>query len=129
MQKILEGDYQFEPEIYWQGVSENARDFIRRLLTADPEKRMTAEEALQHPWLAHVPSAADSQKDLLPEIKSAFNAKATFRKAVNGIRLINRLRSETMEHQLARQEMERQHKLAEEESSNLDRVLAPASSA
>ena len=62
------------------------------------------------------------QRDLLPDIKNAFNAKRTFRKAVNGIRMINRLRSETIEHQSARQEMEQQHRLAEEESSNLDRV-------
>ena len=123
IQRILTADFRFEPEIYWQGVSQEARDFICRLLTINPEPRMTAKEALQHPWLANVSTSLDTvQRDLLPDIKNAFNAKRTFRKAVNGIRMINRLRSETIEHQSARQEMEQQHRLAEEESSNLDRV-------
>lgn len=125
IQRIIAGDYKFEPAIYWEGVSEEARDFIRRLLTVDPSTRMTAEEALKHPWLARVPSIHDSaQKDLLPDIKNAFNAKATFRKAVNGIRLINRLRSDTHEHQQARLEMEKNHRLAHEESERLDQVWA-----
>lgn len=32
--------------------SEGARDFIAKLLQMDPAKRLTAEEALAHPWLA-----------------------------------------------------------------------------
>ncbi|CCU98311.1 unnamed protein product [Malassezia sympodialis ATCC 42132] len=128
IQRIIAGDYKFEPAIYWQGVSEEARDFIRRLLTVDPSARMTAQEALKHPWLARVPSIHDSgQKDLLPEIKKAFNAKATFRKAVNGIRMINRLRTETQEHQQARLEMEKNHRLANEEAEHLDQVWAQES--
>ncbi|KAI9030324.1 kinase-like domain-containing protein [Hyaloraphidium curvatum] len=35
----------------WVGVSEEAKDFVRRLLVQDPTKRPTAEEALRHPWL------------------------------------------------------------------------------
>ena len=89
----------------------------------DPEQRMTAKQALAHPWLADVNAEAENaQRDLLPDIKNAFNAKRTFRKAVNGIRMINRLRSETQEHQTARQELEQQHQLAHEESENLDQV-------
>jgi len=128
IQRIITGDYKFEPAIYWQGVSEEARDFIRRLLTVDPSARMTADEALKHPWLARVSSIHQSgQKDLLPEIKKAFNAKATFRKAVNGIRMINRLRTETQEHQQARMEMEKNHRLASEEAEHLDQVWAQES--
>lgn len=128
IQRIIAGDYKFEPAIYWEGVSENARDFIRRLLTVDPAARMTAEQALEHPWLAKVPSMHEtSQKDLLPEIKQAFNAKATFRKAVNGIRMINRLRTETQEHQQARLEMEKNHRIANEEAEHLDQVWAQES--
>jgi calcium-dependent protein kinase len=32
-------------------LSDDARDFVTRLLKVDPKKRMTAEEALNHPWL------------------------------------------------------------------------------
>lgn len=106
MAAIVSGDYAYEPAVHWEGVSQSARDFIDRLLVVDPAKRMTADEALNHPWLVNVtadgPSAdstAEPEKDLLPGMKTAFNAKRTFRKAVNGIRLMNRLKSVTQEHQ------------------------------
>ena len=31
-------------------VSEECKDLIRKLLVADPKKRLTGSEALQHPW-------------------------------------------------------------------------------
>ncbi|KAI0689813.1 Pkinase-domain-containing protein [Cerioporus squamosus] len=52
MEAIIAGDYRFEPEEYWAGVSETARDFVKECLTIDPTSRPTAAEALQHPWLA-----------------------------------------------------------------------------
>lgn len=126
MQAIVNADYKFEPEIYWRDVSEEARDFIRRLLTIDQNERMTASQALQHPWIKHASVSQEAaQKDLLPDIKSAFNAKRTFRKAVNGIRLVNRLRNETQEHQLARAHMEQMHKQAQDESNQLEQVWIP----
>ena len=36
----------------WQFVSEHAKDLIRKMLTVDPEERLTVEEALSHPWIA-----------------------------------------------------------------------------
>jgi serine/threonine protein kinase len=47
---VLRGQYHF-PSKDWKGASQEARDFIRRLLQMNPRKRMTAEEALNHPWL------------------------------------------------------------------------------
>lgn len=35
----------------WELVSDEAKDFVTWLLTPDPEKRPSAEQALQHPWL------------------------------------------------------------------------------
>lgn len=37
-------------EKYWNSVSPEAIDFVKRCLTLDPEERITAEEALVHPW-------------------------------------------------------------------------------
>ena len=126
VQRILTADFRFEPAIYWEGVSQQARDFICRLLTVDPEQRMTAKQALAHPWLADVNAEAENaQRDLLPDIKNAFNAKRTFRKAVHGIRLVNRLRSETQEHQLARAHMEQMQQQAQDESNQLEQVWVP----
>lgn len=122
MQAIINGDYKFEPAIYWQGVSEQARDFIKRLLTVDASKRLTADEALRHPWFHILSSSTEDAQDLLPDIKSAFNAKRTFRKAVNGIRVINRLRTESQEHANARAELEQLREQANSESQNLGNV-------
>ncbi|GAB4814982.1 hypothetical protein N2152v2_002028 [Parachlorella kessleri] len=36
---------------YWEGISEDAKDFVGQLLHKDPAKRPTAKEALKHPWL------------------------------------------------------------------------------
>ena len=41
-------------------VSDDAKDFINQLVTYDPKKRMTAEQALQHKWLAKIKSRRDS---------------------------------------------------------------------
>lgn len=126
MQAIINADYSFEPAVYWQGVSQEARDFINKLLTIDPQARMTAQQALEHPWLSTKSSVeSGDQRDLLPDIKSAFNAKRTFRKAVHGIRLINRLRSETAD--VPKEEMEQIAKGiedAEKESANVHEVFA-----
>ena len=36
----------------WETVSGEARSMIQSLLEPDPTKRLTAEEALCHPWMA-----------------------------------------------------------------------------
>uniref|UniRef100_A0A3B4DM08 non-specific serine/threonine protein kinase n=1 Tax=Pygocentrus nattereri TaxID=42514 RepID=A0A3B4DM08_PYGNA len=56
---ILWGSYSFHGEP-WSSVSNQAKDFIERLLSLNPEQRMTAEQALKHPWL--VTKAAGSSK-------------------------------------------------------------------
>lgn len=38
-----------EPE--WDEVSDEAKDLVRKLLTFDPAKRISAADALQHPWI------------------------------------------------------------------------------
>jgi len=47
---ITDGDYDF-PSPYWDNISEEAIDFVSRLLTKNVAKRMNAKEALDHPWL------------------------------------------------------------------------------
>ena len=48
MEAIIAGDYKFEPQEYWQNVSETAKSFVRTCLTVDPRHRPTAVEALGH---------------------------------------------------------------------------------
>jgi serine/threonine protein kinase len=54
--KIIEGIYEFHPE-HWERISDDAKDFVSRLLTVDMTTRMTAEQALQHPWVSKITQA------------------------------------------------------------------------
>jgi calcium/calmodulin-dependent protein kinase I len=92
MQAILVADYSFTPIEYWRNVSTTAREFIKRCLTIDPHARMTAHEALQHPWIADTDTAM-SGEDLLPTVKKNFNARRTLHAAIDTIRAINQLRA------------------------------------
>lgn len=49
--KIARGDYDLSYE-EWQAISEEAKDLIRGLMCVDPKRRLTAEQALCHPWWA-----------------------------------------------------------------------------
>ena len=47
---IQSGVYSF-PSPYWDNVSENAKDLIRKMLVVDPTKRLTSEQVLSHPFI------------------------------------------------------------------------------
>ncbi|PHH79641.1 hypothetical protein CDD82_2254 [Ophiocordyceps australis] len=92
MQAILNADYSFTPDVYWRGVSSQAKDFIRRCLTVDHARRITAHEALQHPFIAPHVSSDGAGENLLPAIKKNFNARRTLHAAIDTVRAINKLR-------------------------------------
>lgn len=48
-QQILGGRFDY-PSPYWDSVGDPALDLIDRMLTVDPDKRITIEECLAHPW-------------------------------------------------------------------------------
>lgn len=50
LRRVRSGRYTF-PDAEWGDISETAMSFIRGLLEIDPKKRLTAREALQHPWM------------------------------------------------------------------------------
>ena len=60
MKKVKIGKFEF-PEEHFSKVSESAKDFIRKLLTYDPEKRPSAEVCLQHPWIVEYSQATVDQ--------------------------------------------------------------------
>ncbi|XP_047952094.1 CDPK-related kinase 3-like [Salvia hispanica] len=47
---VLRAEPNFE-DLPWPSVSSHAKDFVKRLLNKDYRKRMTAAQALTHPWL------------------------------------------------------------------------------
>lgn len=48
--KILQGNYNFYSKI-WNKRSDESKAFVRSLICVDPKKRLTADKALEHPWL------------------------------------------------------------------------------
>ncbi|CAN1315176.1 Calcium-dependent protein kinase 29 [Linum perenne] len=43
----------------WPKISDSAKDLIRKMLARDPSKRITAAQALEHPWLKEGGNASD----------------------------------------------------------------------
>ncbi|KAF9279809.1 hypothetical protein BGZ88_012542 [Linnemannia elongata] len=119
MHAILNAEYQFAPIEYWQGVSETAKSFVNGLLTTDPSHRMTAAQALKHPWLAQsglnqdgqtaqAPQDQDTEMegphDLLPSMMSRIKARTKFRNAVGAVKAINSMRKRHEELRVVHQE-------------------------
>ena len=50
-QATLCDDLDFDPRD-WSGVSEEAVELIKSLLQRDPKQRLTADQALHHPWVS-----------------------------------------------------------------------------
>ena len=49
-EKVKKGEYSFKQNV-WRTISDQAKDFIQKLLEKDVQKRMSADEALLHPWI------------------------------------------------------------------------------
>ncbi|KAI3516966.1 hypothetical protein L1887_16158 [Cichorium endivia] len=54
----------------WPSISDGAKDLISKMLTIDPKKRITAYQALEHPWLKENGDASEQPIDsaVLPRI-------------------------------------------------------------
>mmetsp|Transcript_30174 Transcript_30174/g.39753 ORF Transcript_30174/g.39753 Transcript_30174/m.39753 type:complete len:416 (-) Transcript_30174:442-1689(-) len=87
-QKIIAGRFHFHSK-YWSEISEDAKDLISKMIVVDKNERITAKEALEHPWILeadHVLEAKDL-KDNHDELKK-FNARRRIRKAANVVKLV-----------------------------------------
>ncbi|XP_049301025.1 twitchin isoform X6 [Anopheles funestus] len=59
LKNIKQGTWEFD-EVAFRDVSEECKDFIRRLLIKNTEKRMTAHECLMHVWLSDTYNSSTS---------------------------------------------------------------------
>lgn len=50
LRRVQAGKYDF-PDAQWRHISPDAKDLIDGLLKYDPKKRLTASQALKHPWI------------------------------------------------------------------------------
>ncbi|KAL5557559.1 hypothetical protein UlMin_039795 [Ulmus minor] len=48
----------------WPSISNSAKDFVKKLLVKDPRARLTAAQALSHPWVREGGSASDIPIDI-----------------------------------------------------------------
>lgn len=64
LSKVLDGYFHFKPPTF-KSVSSQCKDLIRKLLSYDVKKRITATEALSHPWFK---TAGESEYELDQEI-------------------------------------------------------------
>ncbi|KAJ3147877.1 hypothetical protein HK101_002191 [Irineochytrium annulatum] len=48
--QIKQGKYDF-PSPFWDAISPEAVDLCKKLMTVNPDERLTAEQALEHPWM------------------------------------------------------------------------------
>jgi len=85
--QILKGRYDF-PSPWWDKISDNAKDLVRRMLTVDPKKRITAAEVLKHPWICgNAPNVAIDTSAL-----GKYQATKKLRKAGQKLMAINRMK-------------------------------------
>lgn len=76
---------------YWKDVSKDARRFIIKALQFDPEKRPTAEQLLNDPWLVEI-AKNHKEADLLPAIKQRFDGKFKFKQVIELVKLNNKIK-------------------------------------
>ncbi|CAL9226365.1 unnamed protein product [Arabidopsis halleri] len=58
--EIIKGEIDFQSQP-WPSISESAKDLVRKLLTKDPKQRISAAQALEHPWIKGGESAVLSR--------------------------------------------------------------------
>ncbi|XP_033898936.1 serine/threonine-protein kinase H1-like [Acipenser ruthenus] len=75
--QILKGKYSYSGEP-WPSVSNLAKDFVDRVVTVDPNERMTASQALKHPWIVTM-AASSSMKNLHRSISQNLLKRASSR--------------------------------------------------
>ncbi|KAI3897480.1 hypothetical protein MKW92_032828, partial [Papaver armeniacum] len=78
---VLKADPNFDDAL-WPEVSPEAKDFVKRLLNKDHRKRMTAAQALTHPWLREETSIVPLDILIYKLVKSLFRATPLKRAAI-----------------------------------------------
>lgn len=82
----MKGDYSF-PSALWDNISTDARDLVKNLMTMDPYKRYSCEQALSSPFIMNGQNTASILETVTVNMKE-FNAKRRLKKAGNAVRMI-----------------------------------------
>jgi len=87
-EKIKKGEFEFLRP-YWDPISDQAKDLIKRMLTVDPKKRITCDEALQHPWL--VEQSEKLAKEISTVVKLQESSKLKLKGSILAVEAIDRM--------------------------------------
>ncbi|XP_077959469.1 calcium/calmodulin-dependent protein kinase type II subunit gamma isoform X8 [Gasterosteus aculeatus] len=89
-QQIKAGAYDF-PSPEWDTVTPEAKNLINQMLTINPAKRITAEQALKHPWVCHRSTVASMMhRQETVECLRKFNARRKLKGAILTTMLVSR---------------------------------------
>ncbi|XP_042176716.1 calcium/calmodulin-dependent protein kinase type II subunit gamma isoform X13 [Oncorhynchus tshawytscha] len=89
-QQIKAGAYDF-PSPEWDTVTPEAKNLINQMLTINPAKRITAQEALKHPWVCQRSTVASMMhRQETVECLKKFNARRKLKGAVLTAMLVSR---------------------------------------
>lgn len=91
-QKICKGEYPQQGK-QWSVISDEAKDLIHKMLTVSIEERITASEALRHPWITMVSKPELLSRDLtgnLPTFKQ-FEANRKLKVGIRSVMMAKRL--------------------------------------
>ncbi|XP_068163987.1 calcium/calmodulin-dependent protein kinase type II delta chain isoform X4 [Antennarius striatus] len=81
-QQIKAGAYDF-PSPEWDTVTPEAKDLINKMLTINPAKRVTATDALKHPWICQRSTVASMMhRQETVECLKKFNARRKLKGAI-----------------------------------------------
>ncbi|XP_029798552.1 calcium/calmodulin-dependent protein kinase type IV isoform X3 [Suricata suricatta] len=94
--RILNCEYYFISP-WWDEVSLNAKDLVRKLIVLDPKKRLTTFQALQHPWVTGK-AANFVHMDTAQKKLQEFNARRKLKAAVKAVVASSRLGSASSGH-------------------------------
>ncbi|XP_059407132.1 calcium/calmodulin-dependent protein kinase (CaM kinase) II beta 1 isoform X6 [Carassius carassius] len=89
-QQIKAGAYDF-PSPEWDTVTPEAKNLINQMLTINPSKRITAQEALKHPWVCQRSTVASMMhRQETVECLKKFNARRKLKGAILTTMLVSR---------------------------------------
>jgi len=74
-EKIMAGSFSF-PSPYWDKVSSEAKDLIRKMLVVDPSRRLTSKQVMEHPWIQGLVANDESLMDALPNLKKHISGES-----------------------------------------------------
>ncbi|KAF9622678.1 hypothetical protein IFM89_032599 [Coptis chinensis] len=77
---VLKADPSFD-EPPWPSLSSEAKDFVKRLLNKDPRKRMTAPQAISHPWIRNYSDVKVPLDILIFKLMKTYMRSSSLRKA------------------------------------------------